>query len=131
VRYEDAQRSIRTLKDILQEPFTVIIRDAAIQRFEYTFEAFWKFIKDYLRAKEGIVCNSPKSCFRELFSVGVITEEETIRLLEMTDDRNMTSHTYKEKVAQVIYRKLKEYSKLMEEVIGRLETKAFAKRRRK
>ena len=115
----------------MQQPFRIIIRDAAIQRFEYTFEAFWKYKKDYLRAKEGIVCNSPKSCFRELFSVGVITEEETIRLLEMTDDRNMTSHTYKEKVAQIIYGKLKEYSKLMEEVSGRLETKAFTKRRRK
>ena len=107
------------------------MRDAAIQRFEYTFEAFWKFIKDYLRGKEGIVCNSPKSCFRELFSVGVITEEDTIKLLEMTDDRNMTSHTYKEKVAQIIYGNLKEYSKSMEEVIGRLETKDFAKKWRK
>ena len=112
----------------MQQPFSIIIRDAAIQRFEYTFEAFWKYKKDYLRVKEGIVCNSPKSCFRELFSVGVITEEETIRLLEMTDDRNMTSHTYKEKVAQIIYGKLKEYSKLMEEVIGRLQTKPKSKR---
>jgi len=115
----------------MQLPFSIIIRDAAIQRFEYTFEAFWKYKKDYLRVKEGIVCNSPKSCFRELFSVGVITEDETVKLLEMTDDRNMTPHTYKEKVAQIIYGKLKEYSKLMEEVSGRLETKAFTKRRRK
>ncbi len=37
----------------------------------------------------------------------------------MTDDRNMTSHTYKEKVAQTIYGKLEEYSKLMEAIIGR------------
>jgi hypothetical protein len=51
----------------------------------------------------------------------MITEDETIKLLEMTDDRNMTSHTYKEEVAQIIYGKLKNYSKLMEDVIGRFE----------
>ena len=119
VRYEDAQRAIGTLKEIMQQPFSIIIRDAAIQRFEYTFEAFWKYIKDYLRVKEGLVCNSPKSCFRELFSVGVITEDETVKLLEMTDDRNMTSHTYKEKVAQIIYGRLQEYSKLMAEITKR------------
>jgi nucleotidyltransferase substrate binding protein (TIGR01987 family) len=65
----------------------------------------------------GIICNSPKSCFREVFTVGLIKEDETIKLLEMTDDRNMTSHTYKEEVAQIIYGKLEEYSRLMENII--------------
>lgn len=105
----------------MQQPFSVIVRDAAIQRFEYTFEAFWKFIKEYLKTKEGIICYSPKSCFREVFTVGMINEDETIKLLEMTDNRNMTSHTYKEEVAQIIYGKLEEYSRLMEDVIGRFK----------
>jgi nucleotidyltransferase substrate binding protein (TIGR01987 family) len=121
IRYEDAQRAIGTLSEIIQQPFSIIVRDAAIQRFEYTFEAFWKFVKDYLRIKEGIICNSPKSCFREIFSTGIIKDDETIKLLEMTDDRNMTSHTYKEKVAQNIYEKLKEYSMLMENIMGRFK----------
>ena len=53
--------------------------------------------------------------------MGIIDEEETIRLLEMTDDRNMTSHTYKEEVAQVIYGKLKKYCELLQDVIRRFE----------
>ncbi len=105
----------------MQQSFSVIVRDAAIQRFEYTFEAFWKLTKEYLKVKEGIISNSPKSCFREVFTVGMINEDETIKLLEMTDDRNMTSHTYKEEVAQIIYGKLKEYSRLMEDVMRRFE----------
>lgn len=121
IRYEDAKRAIRTLRDILQQPYSIIVRDAAIQRFEYTFEALWKFIKEYLKVKEGIICNSPKSCFREVFTIGIIKEDETIKLLEMTDDRNMTSHTYKEEVAQIIYGKLKEYSELIEDIIRRFE----------
>jgi nucleotidyltransferase substrate binding protein (TIGR01987 family) len=104
----------------MQQPFSIIVRDAAIQRFAYTFEAFWKFIKDYLRVKEGIVCNSPKSCFRELFAVGVISEDKTVKILEMTDDRNMTSHTYKEKVAQIIYERLQEYGNLMADITNQL-----------
>ena len=121
IRYEDVKRAIRTLRDILQQPYSIIVRDAAIQRFEYTFEALWKFIKEYLKVKEGIICNSPKSCFREVFTIGIIKEDETIKLLEMTDDRNMTSHTYKEEVAQIIYGKLKEYSELIEDIIRRFE----------
>lgn len=69
--------------------------------------------------KEGIVCNSPKACFRELFSIGTTNEEETMKLLEMTDDRNMTLHTYKEEVAQIIYGKLREYSTLIENILKR------------
>jgi hypothetical protein len=83
IRYKDAKRAIGTLSEILQQPLSVIVRDA--------------------------------------FTVGVINEAETVKLLEMTDDRNMTSHTYKEGVAQIIYGKLKEYSRLMEDVLGRLK----------
>ncbi len=120
-RHKDAKRAIWTLREILLESFSTIVRDASIQRFEYTFKAYWKFIKEYLKIKEGIICNSPKSCFREVFTVGTINEDETIKLLEMTDDRNMTSHTYKEEVAQIMYGKLEEYSSLMEDIIGRFK----------
>jgi predicted PP-loop superfamily ATPase len=38
-RLEVAQRALETLKEVLSETNrTVILRDAAIQRFEYTFE---------------------------------------------------------------------------------------------
>ena len=47
-KYKDAKRAIETLQDIIKEPFSIIIRDATIQRFEYTFEALWKFLREYL-----------------------------------------------------------------------------------
>lgn len=121
LKHRDALKALGTLKDILREPFSVIVRDAAIQRFEYTFEAFWKFIREYLKQKEGIVANSPKSCFKEIFSLGFAGEEETVELQEMTDKRNDTSHTYKEKVAQAIYEKLAGYCALMEKILSGLK----------
>lgn len=128
LRFEDAQNALRTLQEILKEPFSVIIRDAAIQRFEYTFEAFWKFIREYLKEKEGIVANSPKASFRELFALGFCTEEETVQLQEMTDKRNDTSHTYKEQVAQNIYETLGGYALLMEKVLEKFR-RLFADKR--
>lgn len=123
LRYKDAIRAQNTLKGILNEPFSIIVRDAAIQRFEYTFEALWKFLKEYLKEKEGVACHSPKSCFREAFSTGLLSEDETVKFLEMTDDRNMTSHTYKEEVSQILYGKMRDYCGLIEIFMMRIENK--------
>jgi len=121
LKYKDALRAIETLEEISSESFSIVVRDAAIQRFEYTFEAVWKFLKEYLKEKEGIICNSPKSCFREIFSLGLLNEEEIIKFLEMTDRRNETSHTYKEEVAQLIYNKIKDYSLLIRNLFDKIE----------
>lgn len=123
LRYKDAKRALDTLKEILAEQFSIIVRDATIQRFEYTFEAFWKFIKEYLKEKEGIMVNSPKACFREIFSLGFCSEEESVRLQEMTDKRNETAHTYREAVAEEIYNKIGGYYSLMQGVLNRFKEK--------
>jgi len=117
---EDTKNALGTLKEITETSYTVIVRDATIQRFEYSFEIFWKFLKEHLRVKEGIICNSPKSCFREAFNVKLLTEDETVTALEMTDDRNLTAHTYHEEVAEEIYRKIKSYYTLMDKVFRNL-----------
>jgi len=122
-RIEEAEKALKTLKEISQEPYSVVVRDAAIQRFEYTFEAFWKFLRDYLREAEGIRCNSPKSCFREALSAGLLSEEQTMTCLEMTDDRNLTAHTYIEQIAEQIYRKIEQYYKLMEAIFNLAKAK--------
>ena len=123
LKYSDVLRSLRTLEEILEETFSVTIRDATIQRFEYNFEALWKFLKEYLKEKEGIISNSPKACFKEIFSLGFLTEEETIKCLEMTDRRNETSHTYKEEVAQIIYSKTRKYCSLMKKLAKQFKDK--------
>ena len=66
-KLEDAKRALSTLEEVLGLEYSKIVRDATIQRFEYTFEATWKLLKEFLQYREGIVCNSPKSCFREAF----------------------------------------------------------------
>ena len=87
----------------------LFFRDSAIQRFEFTVEIFWKLLKNIVKDNEGIICNSPKSCIREFFASGYIKENNAKLLMEMIDDRNMTSHTYHEEVAEIIFSKLKDY----------------------
>ncbi len=116
-----AQRALWTLEEILHLPFNTIVRDAAIQRFEYTFEAVWKLLKIYLESQEGIVCTSPKSCFRHALRAGLLSLEHTETCLMMTDDRNLTSHTYIEAVAQTIYQKLPTYYQVMQELFGKIQ----------
>ena len=121
LKYKDALHALNTLEEILKQSFSIIVRDATIQRFEYTFEALWKFLKEYLKDREGIISNSPKSCFRELLSLGFLTEEETVNFLEMTDRRNDTSHTYKEEVAQIIFAQIPEYCSGMESLLQKFQ----------
>jgi len=96
-------------------------RDSAIQRFEFTVEIFWKTIKVFLKEREGIDCRTPKACIRGFFSAGHINEEDAILLLEMIDDRNLTSHTYKEEIAEAIFSRLYRYIEKLNEVIFNLK----------
>lgn len=116
----DARRALSTLKAVLDEQFSVLVRDAAIQRFEYTFEVVWKLTREHLKVHEGVVSNSPKTCFRNAFQAGLLEEDETTLALEMTDDRNRTVHTYHEEVAKAIFSRLPEYSALMHTLNRRL-----------
>ena len=120
LRYNDAKKALETLERILKESFSVIIRDATIQRFEYTFEATWKFLKEYLKIKEGILAQTPKSVFREVGCLGFLSENEVVNCLEMTDQRNLTSHTYREDVAGMIFENIPENTKLIKKILDQV-----------
>lgn len=109
----DFGKALSSLEDILREEFSVIVRDASIQRFEYTVEVFWKCLKEYLASYEGIACYSPKSCIREYHATGKLSDSQTELLLKMIDDRNLTAHTYHESVSEEIYKNIPKYYDLM------------------
>ncbi len=123
LKFGKAQRALTSLKEIVKEPYSIYIRDATIQRFEYTFEALWRFLKEFLKETKGAIVNFPKDCFREIFSAGFCNEEEAGNLLQMTDDRNRTSHTYNEEVANEIYSRIKDYAILMDKVLKNISSK--------
>ena len=119
LKHQDAISAFKTLQGILKEPYSLIVRDATIQRFEYTFEALWKFIQAYLNENEGIIAASPKAVFRELLPLGFLNEDEVAECLEMTDSRNDTVHTYKEIVATLIFSRIPQYVSLIEKILSK------------
>lgn len=123
LKLNSAQKALTALHEVLDFGDNAILRDAAIQRFEFTVEAVWKSLKLYLQEYEGIIVNSPKSVFREAFSVGLITQEETQEFLGMIEARNMTVHTYNEVLAIKIAGSIPSYHKLMNQLIGRISLK--------
>lgn len=100
---EQLGRAVDRLAEVLREPATIIARDAAIKRFEFTFDLSWKVLKAYLEERHGVSCASPLTCLREAFRVGVITDEAWVELVKL---RNLTAHTYNETVAVEVYQQL-------------------------
>ena len=80
--------------------------DAAIQRFEFTIELFWKLLKKILESK-GVLTEYPKDVLREAYRGHLIDDENV--WLSMLKDRNLTSHTYDEKIANEIYDHIQGY----------------------
>ena len=85
-----------------------MIMDATIQRFEYTFELFWKSLRKKLSEDHGIEVFGPKPVLQNAYSSKLIDNEKM--WLSMLDDRNLTSHVYKEELADEIYERIKRYA---------------------
>ncbi len=98
------EHAIGRLRDVLALPKNDVVRDSAIQRFEFTFDLAWKTIKTYLGEQKGLMCNSPKDCIRAAYSQQLITYDDA--WLAITDMRNETAHTYNEALAEKIYAQL-------------------------
>ena len=113
-RLATARRALESLEElVVLQPPSRVERDAAIQRFEYSFEACWKAAQRYLLVVEGLSLGAPKACIRASREVGLFSDEQAIVGLEMVDDRNLTVHTYNEAVAERIYRNLARHSALL------------------
>ena len=100
-RIEVARKALVRLEELvaIAKP-TAVERDAAIQRFEYTFEAVWKVSEQYLAVREGTTVRSPKACARAAREARLLTDDETVTALDMVDDRNETAHTYNDAAAR-------------------------------
>lgn len=112
------EKSIRRLKEALDERESMLTRDASILRFEFTFELAWKAAQKVLR-DEQIICQSPRACFQEVFLLGIVVDHPT--WTRMLEDRNLAVHSYDEKLAKSIYKRLPRYTPLFEQLYAGLK----------
>jgi len=123
-RLDVARRALATFREALQEPKTPLSRDASIQRFEYTYEAVWKAAQMYLRVGENLELASPSSVTRACFKSALLNEQQSRTAMSMARDRNLTVHTYNEKLAEQIYSRLPAYAGLMEHWLAAMADEA-------
>jgi nucleotidyltransferase substrate binding protein (TIGR01987 family) len=101
----ELKKAYLRLLSAIKEAKTDLEIDGVIQRFEFTFELTWKFLKEYLY-DQGVICNSPKSCLKEAYKLNLIDNEEI--WLNMLKDRNLSTHIYDFETSRDIFKKIKE-----------------------
>jgi len=93
-------------------------QDSTIQRFEYSYDSFWKFLKIYFEQKFNLEnTNSPRSVFRTCVERQICSESEGKILLAMIDDRNKTTHNYNAAQVREIYPNIPKYYDVMIKII--------------
>ena len=114
------KKSIGRLNEVLALPKTDIIRDSAIQRFEFCLDLAWKSLQTYLKEQKGIVVNSPKDTFREASQNQLISFSDN--WIKLVDLRNETVHTYNEETAEKVYQELPSALVHLQEILSSLSS---------
>ncbi len=114
------QRLKEAVNEFNQPDASEVIRDGVIQRFEFTYELAWKTTKVYLEDIGIVEINSPKAVIKEAYAQKLLGEEKNWLL--MLNDRNMTSHMYKEEMAEEIAERISNiYIKEFELLLQKLQ----------
>ena len=121
-RYDHVRADLRNALKGLDEALAVaksdLEVDGVLQRFEFTFELFWKTLKLHLE-QEGIIANTPKQCFKEAYRLGLIRNESSA--LRMLDDRNLTVHLYDQKTSREVFERVRTlYLELFREALNQI-----------
>ncbi len=111
------EKALQTLEEVVAMDLQDnIIRDSAIQRFEYTIELFWKTLKVYLQNDFDIKTISPRQTIKEACAQKILDDNEASFVLEMLRLRNETSHEYAIETAKFVVPKLNDFTKLLRKV---------------
>ena len=119
-RSRDFLAALARLEEALAQPENSFLRDASIQRFEFTYELAWKAIKLWLETKD-IVALSAKEMLQAALEQGLLVDGNAWSQLHRM--RNLTSHTYDETQALVVYRFVKtDGAQLFSELAAKVQT---------
>lgn len=104
LKFENFEKAFESLTEamdrIKKSPKDDLLRAGFIQTYEFSLELSWKTLHDYLEEQGFPDLSSPKKVLRTAFKEGYIKEGEL--WLKAIDDRNLTVHTYNEKLAEEV-----------------------------
>lgn len=111
------KNAVGRLEDATQQSKDEYIRDSVIQRFKLSVELAWKTAKKIM----GTSTTAPKDVIREMAQSGYIINVD--QWLMAIDMRNLSSHTYKEDLAEKVYTFAKTFIGELKQLVQKLESK--------
>ncbi len=81
-----------------QRALSQLEKQGVIQAFEFTHELAWNMLKDFLQDQGNQNIKGSKDATREAFKVALIHDGE--QWMAMIQSRNISSHTYDERIAE-------------------------------
>ena len=115
VSLEELSKALVSLEEALTVEKTDISRDASIQRFEFCVELAWKSARKVM----GTSTTAPKQVIREMAQSGLIEDVEF--WLKSVDRRNLSSHTYIQKLAEEVYAFAKSFLNPAKQLLTKLQ----------
>ena len=114
----DLKQALTKLEESLDLQKTDISRDASIQRFEFVFELSWKLMSEIIKGQSKEPFTGVKNTIRSAANLGLIDNpSDWFTYLEA---RNLTVHTYDEKIANQVYDIIKNFPILVHSLLKSL-----------
>lgn len=96
----DLESAVSRFAEVVAKPMDEIVRDAAIKRFEFTFELAWKVIKA-MNEDKGLSAANPKDNIRLAADNGLI--DDVSLWFSFLEARNLAAHVYRQELAEKVY----------------------------
>lgn len=127
--FSSLEDALRSLKDSLAPPpRNDRERDGAIQRFEYTFELCWKFIRRYFLAiGKTDISTGPRPLIRDAHQENLISDPAI--WFTFLDARNNVAHTYDKKEADKVFQVVAIFPPHAENLLTELKRKLASQNR--
>ena len=125
------ERAIAQLEEemkLASEPNAhALLRDGAIQRFEYTYEISWKMLKRFLEATSSDPQTIDALAFGDLIRLGhekgLLRSSYDIWTL-FRKARGTTNHTYDQTKAQEVFQAIPQFVEGAQYLLGQLRTRS-------
>ncbi|MBM4310578.1 MAG: nucleotidyltransferase [Deltaproteobacteria bacterium] len=121
---ETLEQALALLEEVLAEPFSALVRDAAIHRFEYTFELSWKLLKR-IALVEGQKAESPWQAIRAAAEAGLLQNVDL--WFEMVECRNSATMTFMPDISDQVFKAACSLPSSLRFVISAAKKKYFGK----
>lgn len=126
--YTPLETALETLNKALKEAekdngdYAEYVRDAVIQRFEYSYELAWKTMKRFLKMYRDVDENIIAEIYRYAMEGGVI--EDASVWMQFHKARNLTPHTYNQATAKEVFDMAAPFYKAAKEFLEKVKQHA-------